>query len=99
MSNVFSWHHLDYVILAPGHEERKLLSNVSGYVAPGKLTALMGESGAGKTTLLDVLAQRNDIGTVKGNMFVNGQPLLEDFQSHVYGLSFVPDKMCIDQST
>jgi ATP-binding cassette, subfamily G (WHITE), member 2, PDR len=34
-------------------ETRRLLSNVSGYVKPGTLTALMGESGAGKTTLLD----------------------------------------------
>lgn len=28
--------------------QRRLLDDVSGFVAPGKLTALMGESGAGK---------------------------------------------------
>ena len=65
----------------PGNEVRKLLSDVSGYVAPGKLTALMGESGAGKTTLLNVLAQRVDVGVVTGDKFVNGQALPADFQS------------------
>lgn len=41
---VFSWQHISYR-LAGG---KLLLNNVSGFVAPGKLTALMGESGAGK---------------------------------------------------
>jgi ATP-binding cassette subfamily G (WHITE) protein 2 (SNQ2) len=47
MTNVFSWEHLHYHVKAGG-ENRTLLDDVSGYVAPGKLTALMGESGAGK---------------------------------------------------
>jgi ATP-binding cassette subfamily G (WHITE) protein 2 (SNQ2) len=47
MSNVFSWQHVNYVVhVSDG--DRLLLNDVSGYVAPGKLTALMGESGAGK---------------------------------------------------
>src|SRR5258708_23820963 len=33
---------------------RRLLEDVSGYVAPGKLTALMGESGAGKVSGLEI---------------------------------------------
>ena len=72
-------------------ETRRLLSNVSGYVKPGTLTALMGESGAGKTTLLDTyaswslflttrLAQRNETGIITGEMFVNGKPLPPIFQ-------------------
>lgn len=48
MTNTFSWQHMNYVISAGGGKTRKLLDNVSGFVSPGKLTALMGESGAGK---------------------------------------------------
>lgn len=47
MSNTFSWRHLSYAVTVSGHR-RPLLDDVSGFVAPGKLTALMGESGAGK---------------------------------------------------
>jgi ATP-binding cassette subfamily G (WHITE) protein 2 (SNQ2) len=48
VTDVFSWQHLRYTVPIPGSEDRRLLDDVSGYVAPGKLTALMGESGAGK---------------------------------------------------
>ena len=47
MTKTFSWRHLNYSVSVSG-ERRLLLDDVSGFVAPGKLTALMGESGAGK---------------------------------------------------
>jgi ATP-binding cassette subfamily G (WHITE) protein 2 (SNQ2) len=48
--DVFSFSHVNYTIVTPdGHKQ--LLEDVSGYVAPGKLTALMGESGAGKVNI------------------------------------------------
>lgn len=84
MTDTFSWQHLEYTVPIHGEADRKLLSNVSGYVAPGKLTALMGASGAGKTTLLNVLAQRTSIGVVTGDRFVNGQALPHDFQAQTY---------------
>lgn len=80
INDVFTWQHIQYSVLVSGGD-RRLLDDVSGYVAPGKLTALMGESGAGKTTLLNVLAQRVDVGIVMGDRFVNGQPVPADFQA------------------
>lgn len=47
MTKTFLWRHLNYAVSISG-ERRLLLDDVSGFVAPGKLTALMGESGAGK---------------------------------------------------
>ena len=52
-TDVFTWRDVVYDIQIKG-EPRRLLDNVSGWVKPGTLTALMGTSGAGKTTLLDV---------------------------------------------
>ena len=54
MTDVFSWQHLRYTVHTP-QGDRVLLNDVSGYVAPGKLTALMGESGAGKVRRLVAL--------------------------------------------
>lgn len=78
-TDVFSWRDVCYDIKIKG-EPRRLLDNVSGWVKPGTLTALMGVSGAGKTTLLDVLAQRVSMGVVTGDMLVSGRPLDASFQ-------------------
>ena len=78
-TDVFTWKDVCYDIEIKG-ESRRLLDNVSGWVKPGTLTALMGVSGAGKTTLLDVLAQRVSMGVVTGDMLVSGRPLDDSFQ-------------------
>lgn len=49
-TDVFTWKDVCYDIKIKG-EPRRLLDNVSGWVKPGTLTALMGVSGAGKTRL------------------------------------------------
>lgn len=76
---IFTWQHVDYTIPIDGGH-RKLLEDVQGYVKPGTMTALMGESGAGKTTLLNVLSQRINFGVITGDMLVNGKSIDESFQ-------------------
>lgn len=77
--DIFTWRNVTYDITIKG-ESRRLLDQVSGWVKPGTLSALMGVSGAGKTTLLDVLAQRTSVGVITGDIFVNGRPLDGSFQ-------------------
>ncbi|KAF9924811.1 hypothetical protein FBU30_005280 [Linnemannia zychae] len=79
---VFAWENLDYIVpyKADPSGKKQLLNGIAGLVKPGTMTALMGSSGAGKTTLLDVLAQRKNIGTVTGQIEVDGEPLRRDFQ-------------------
>ncbi|KAL2060519.1 hypothetical protein VTL71DRAFT_9160 [Oculimacula yallundae] len=75
---VFTWDKLQYEI--PVKDGIKaLLTNIHGFVKPGQMTALMGESGAGKTTLLNVLAQRIHAGTIHGSIRLNGLPLDQTF--------------------
>jgi len=78
-TDVFSWKDVSYDIPVKGGTKR-LLDNVSGWVKPGTLTALMGVSGAGKTTLLDVLADRVTMGVITGDMFVSGKARDASFQ-------------------
>ncbi|KAI0966753.1 ABC transporter PeaB1 [Xylaria arbuscula] len=64
-------------------EQKRLLNGLSGFVEPGKLTALMGASGAGKTTLLNTLAGRLDFGSRSGDIFLDGGPLPKSFRRYM----------------
>ncbi|KAI1737798.1 ATP-binding cassette transporter [Xylaria scruposa] len=70
----FAWKDISLDIEVGG-EHRRLLENVSGWLEPGAMTALMGVSGAGKTTLLDTLAQRTSIGVISGGLYLDSHPL------------------------
>lgn len=77
--SVLTWENLVYEVPIPSGQLR-LLNEITGYVKPGQLTALMGASGAGKTTLLDVLASRKNIGVITGDVLVDGKPKGTAFQ-------------------
>ena len=77
------WRDLCYDVVLPDGSTRRLLNQVYGYAAPGKMCALMGASGAGKSTLLDVLAGLKNQGTISGELLINGRPRDEMFTSIV----------------
>ena len=54
---------------------KRILTNISGYVRPGQMLAIMGSSGAGKSTLLNMLAGRVPAGQYEtsGELRVNGK--------------------------
>lgn len=78
-TSIFHWKDVCYDIKIKG-QPRRILDHVDGWVRPGTLTCLMGESGAGKTTLLDALAQRTTIGVISGEMLVDGRQRDLSFQ-------------------
>ncbi|KFY17638.1 hypothetical protein V491_04960 [Pseudogymnoascus sp. VKM F-3775] len=80
--STFTWHDISYTIPYDG-STRTLLNKISGYCAPGQMTALVGSSGAGKTTLLKALSQRQRVGELNGDMLLDGIPLGSDFQRKI----------------
>lgn len=51
---------------------KSILSDISGYVEPGKMLAVMGPSGAGKSSLLDILSRKHKRGVTSGKILING---------------------------
>jgi ABC-type multidrug transport system ATPase subunit/ABC-type multidrug transport system permease subunit len=86
---VIEWDKLNYSVKGPKRfkvlpgKKLPLLRNVSGYVKPGMMLALMGVTGAGKSTLLDVLAARKTVGKISGSMLINGRPYPRNFHRYV----------------
>jgi ABC-type multidrug transport system permease subunit len=74
-----------YTVSLKSGEDVDLLKGVNGYFEPGTLTCLMGSSGAGKTTLLDVLAGRKNTGVIKGEIYLNGIPKVENYFRKIMG--------------
>lgn len=57
----------------------QILEDVSGYFAPGTLTATMGPSGAGKTTFLDIVTGRKTQGSISGSLLYDGKKATKAF--------------------
>ncbi|KAI9250829.1 P-loop containing nucleoside triphosphate hydrolase protein [Helicostylum pulchrum] len=60
---------------------KPILTNISGYVEPGQMLAVMGPSGAGKSSLLDILAKKHKRGVTSGRILINGMsPTRQQFK-------------------
>jgi ABC-type multidrug transport system fused ATPase/permease subunit len=65
---------IEFVNVGFGYEGRQpLLENVSFFLEPGKITALVGPSGSGKTTLVNLLCGL--LSPSSGKILINGQPM------------------------
>jgi len=60
-------------------KEIQILSDVTGYFAPGTITATMGPSGAGKTTFLDIVTGRKTKGKVTGKLLYDGKVASKEY--------------------
>ncbi|GMH74206.1 hypothetical protein TL16_g06402 [Triparma laevis f. inornata] len=65
-------HSTSYSVKDGKRQDKQILSNVSCFVKPGQLLAVLGSSGAGKSTLLDILADRRKSGRLENKLWVNG---------------------------
>nr|QBO55775.1 ABCG1 variant V2 [Bactrocera dorsalis] len=63
------------------HNERQILSDVSGSVRPGEVLAVMGPSGSGKTTLLDCLSGQRRFDS--GGVYLNREPLSKKWRRKI----------------
>ena len=79
---LLTWHNINVTSKKKSKKTKEIthiLKNITGYVAPGQLIAIMGSSGAGKTTFLNTLANRNLRNVnISGKILVNGKLLDND---------------------
>lgn len=74
-----------HVTFSYGHDQAKLLDDVSLHIEAGQKVALLGPSGEGKTTILQLLL--GDLRPEKGEITINGCSVdsLQDQRSQLFG--------------
>ncbi|CAK9830397.1 ATP-binding cassette subfamily G member 4 [Anthophora retusa] len=65
---------LTYTIPYGKKGSKVILRGICGQFRSGELSAILGPSGAGKSTLINVLAGYKAIGSITGQITINGQP-------------------------
>ena len=53
-------------------QEKLIVKNVSGFLSPGSVCAILGSSGAGKSSFLDAIAGRKSPSQIQGKILING---------------------------
>lgn len=81
------------VEVGKGRRVQTILSDVSGVVKAGTLSALMGPSGSGKTTLVDVITKRKNTGRRQGVVMYDGEKPRASFLR--YKLAYVQQDDCL----
>lgn len=73
------------------------LKDVCFDVHTGDCLALVGENGAGKSTLMKILSGVWPAGTYEGNVFLNGQPLMNKspLDGRRAGISIIHQELCL----
>jgi ABC-type multidrug transport system ATPase subunit len=71
-------------------EKKYFLNNATGYIRPGKITAVMGPSGCGKSTLISVLTNRVKANMRDGSIYINDDLVDPAIVNKVCG--FVPQE-------
>ena len=70
---------MNYSVLVK-KQNKVILKDCAGDLAPGKMLAILGPSGSGKTSLLNVVAGRVTAGELEGEILLNGKPRTDSFR-------------------
>ena len=69
-----SWDNLSFTVLdKKTKQEKHIVKDMTGSLAPGSLCAVLGASGAGKSSFLDAIAGRKPNSQIRGSVLVNGK--------------------------
>jgi len=81
------------------YDESYIVQGVSFNIHEGEILALLGRNGAGKTSTLRALARLDDPMIMKGEVWLDHQPLhsMKAWQASRAGIALVPEDRCIIQ--